>query len=485
MPSNVGVERAIIASICQYGKDALIDIEDIGVVAESFTEVSNQALYTCLQNVLDNHSEIDQALLVISIKELGYGALFENRKDIEYIGSLFNFPLKIGNVRSFAQKLEKLAVARKAIAQHRLAIESLGEVNGNESIDDIVQMSENPVFDLIIELNKSKDNGPHVMFEDIDEIVEWLRANKCDNIGIPTPWPVFNAAIGGGVRRGGVTLISARPKIGKTTLAKECLVHCSTVLNKTGIPCLFLDTEMTKKDQIVRSLASASDVPIDVVETGKFDDDHIYRENIERAVKELKKNKLLHYESIAGKSFDEVLAIIRRWMVKAVGYDDDGNVNDCLVVYDYFKLMDQSHLGNLKEYEAMGYQISKLTDFCKEFDFPCLAFVQLNRQNEVSQSDRLIWLCNSFSKFEKKEDTERADDGEDGGNRKLTVCETRFGGGLDDGDYICLNFERAINKITEIGPRSELATQRGNNTEFERLDGHVDETEDGTDDETL
>ena len=472
MLANVGVERAIIASICQFGKDALIDIEDIGVVAESFTQSSNQALYTCLKSVLTSNAEIDQALLIISIKELGYSALFESRKDIEYIGSLFNFPIKVGNVRSFAQKLEKLAVARKAIAQHRIAIESLEEVNGNESIDEIVQLSENPIFDLIVELNRSKDNGPHIMFEDIDEIVEYLRANRCDNIGIPTPWPAYNAAIGGGLRRGGVTLISARPKIGKTTLAKECLLHCTNTLK---IPSLFLDTEMTQKDQIIRSIASVSTVSIEAIETGKFDDDHLTRANVTQAVKELKKNKLLHYESIAGKPFDEVLAIIRRWMVKVVGYDDDGNVNDCVIVYDYFKLMNQNQLGNLKEYEAMGYQISKLTDFAKEFDFPCLAFVQLNRQHEVSQSDRLIWLCNSFSKFELKEDTEVADDGGvAGGNRKLTVCETRFGGGLDDHDYICLNFERSINKITEIGTRSRLATNQNRN-EFERIEGVVED----------
>jgi hypothetical protein len=98
----------------------------------------------------------------------------------------------------------------------------------------------------------------------------------------------------------------------------------------------------------------------------------------------------------------------------------------------------------------------------------------LNRQHEVSQSDRLIWLCNSFSKFETKEDTELADDGPEGGNRKLTVCETRYGGGLDDGDYICLNFERSINKITEIGARSAVLRQRESDR-FETMEGEMDE----------
>jgi hypothetical protein len=136
--------------------------------------------------------------------------------------------------------------------------------------------------------------------------------------------------------------------------------------------------------------------------------------------------------------------------------------------------MDKTHLDNLKEYEAMGYQISKLTDFAKEYDFPVLAFVQLNRQNEVSQSDRLIWICHSFSKFATKEDSERADDGESGGNRKLEVCETRFGGGLDDHDYICMNFERTINRMTEVGLASEVRRrEQRNQGEFERIGGDI------------
>jgi replicative DNA helicase len=473
MLANAGIERAIIASICQYGSQALIEIEDVGIKNESFTQPSNQALFTCLKYILDQKDNVDQALLLISIKELGYDRLFSSKKDIEYLGSLFNFPVVESNIRSLSIKLEKLAIARYAIQKHQIAIESLKEITGNESVDDIVQRSENPIFDLVLELNKSKDKGPHILFGDIEEFVEHLRTNRTEHMGIATPWPSYNAAIGGGLRVGGVNLISARPKVGKTTLGKELLLHCT---NNLKIPALFLDTEMCQDDQKIRSLASISNVSLNDVETGKFDDDPIARENIIRAAKELKANTLLHYESIAGKSFDEVLAIVRRWIVRCVGYDDSGNTNPCVVVYDYFKLMDKAQLENLREYEAMGYQISKLTDFAKEYGFPCLAFVQLNRQHEVSQSDRLIWICHSFSKFAKKEDAERADDGEDGGNRKLEICETRFGGGLEDGDYICLNFERTINKITEVGLASVVRRrEQRSQGEFERVEGQIED----------
>lgn len=469
MLANVGIERAVIAGICKHKEEVWIELSAIGITRDSFTTSGNRALFESLMHLLDNKEDITTASLFQAIKELSYLPLFNSRKDVEYIDSLFNFPVSIDNAVSFAVKLEKLAVARKAINKHRQAIETLEAVTGNESIDEIIQLSEDPIFDLVVELNKSKESGPHLLFENVEEVVQYLRDNPCDNIGIPTPWPSYNAAIGSGLRRGGVHLMGARPKIGKTTMAKEALLHFTNVLK---MPALFLDTEMVQQDQLIRSVASVSQVPLYAVESGRFGDNHLYNQQIDDAVVELKKNDKLWYESVFGKSFEEILAIIRRWIVKCVGFDEDGNTNNCVVIYDYFKLMDRNQLDNLQEYQAMGFQISKLTDFCKEYDFTCLAFVQLNRQRDISQSDRLRWLCNSYSTFDRKQPEEiAADFGAHGGNRKLTMEDTRFGPGIEQpGEYICLNFQRNINKITEIGLRSTLSEPETTET-FEIIEG--------------
>jgi len=454
MLANVGIERAVISALCQYGVDALVDIEDIGVDTNSFTVISNQALFSSIKHLINNGHQIDQALLLITIKDLGYSALFESKKDIEYIGSLFNFPIKHNSIRELGIRLEKLAITRKAIRKHREAIESLEKINGSEEIDHIIQLSENPIFDLIIDLNKNRDSGPQLLFDNIEEIIQSLRDNPIENVGIPTPWSKYNGAIGGGLRRGGVNLIGARPKIGKTTLAKEALLHFTT---NVKIPALFLDTEMVKQDQSIRSLASTSGVTLKDIETGKFASNHLFNQKIDEAVQLLKGNKFLWYESIYGKPFEEILAIIRRWVMKNVGFDENGNIKNCVVVYDYFKLMDRNQLDNLQEYQAMGFQISRLTDFCKEFDFPCLAFVQLNRQNDISQSDRLRWLCHSYGTFEKKLPQEQMDDGTGFGNRKLKLLDTRFGPGIEEGDYVCMDFNRDINRIREICLKTEIS----------------------------
>jgi len=88
--------------------------------------------------------------------------------------------------------------------------------------------------------------------------------------------------------------------------------------------------------------------------------------------------------------------------------------------------------------------------------------VQLNRDgitkestDAVSGSDRLIWLCTSFTIFKSKSAEELAEDGPEAGNRKLVPIVARHGGGLDDGDYINMNMLGSHAKLIELQTRNE------------------------------
>jgi len=396
---------------------------------------------------------------------LGLYEIVSSKTEIEFIKSLNIFPIQLSHIGKYALQIRKLELSKNLQAKHREAIEELQQINGTEKIDYIFGISEGPINDFATDL--SEGNKPVRIFSEAKEYLDHLVDNKCTQKGISTGFPVYDQIIGGGQRKGSVNLIVARVKSGKTTYAKQVALNVA----EQGIPVLMLDTEMGKEDQINRSIASKTKVGVDLIETGRFADSN----KKDAVYKYVEDNKDLpfYYQAVAGKPFEEILLILKRWISQEVGKDENGELKDCLIIYDYFKLMDESALADMQEYQAMGFQISKLTDFCNINQAACLAFVQANRTgidkedaSIVSQSDRLTWVCGSAVLLKRKLPEEIANDGLQNGNTKMVSLEcTRYGAGLDFGDYINMRFDGDISLFEELGTRSNCiqATRVANN----------------------
>ena len=138
-------------------------------------------------------------------------------------------------------------------------------------------------------------------------------------------------------------------------------------------------------------------------------------------------------------------------------------MNDCLIIYDYLKLMTSESINNnLAEFQALGFQITQLHNFCVEHDVPCLAFVQLNRdgitresEDVISGSDRLIWLCTSFSIFKARGQEEIAEENIGSRvNRRLIPVVARHGPGMD-GNSIFMRMTGELARLEEIGTKRD------------------------------
>ena len=131
-----------------------------------------------------------------------------------------------------------------------------------------------------------------------------------------------------------------------------------------------LDTEMSKEDHYNRIVASISGVEINKISSGKFGENPTDMEKVQKAVEELKSIPY-HYISIAGQSFENILAVMRKWIYQHVGFDENGRTKDCLIVYDYLKLMGSEGISaSMQEYQVLGFQITKLHNFCVKYDVP-------------------------------------------------------------------------------------------------------------------
>lgn len=441
-------ENAIISALVTGGRDVLADIIDI-VSESSFSNVKNKIIFESARSLLDKNLEVNRTNILVESRESS-GAGIEL---FDHLDSSSN--IKTDSLRSMARTLKNKEILLESINSHKYAIEKLHQLSATESVDKIFSVSEDSLFGLIKKFSLSQDDIINVK-DVVAEMVDYWAQNPTQYVGLPTPWPKFNESIGGGMRTG-ITLVGSRAGVGKSSVA----INVANFLCDQEIPVLILDTEMELKDVLPRMLANISDVPIRRIETGDFALVDFEKNAVHSAVEQVSKNYRLSHVSVAGRSFNEILSIIRRWVYGCVGIAKNGKANQCLVIYDYFKIMDASDISDMQEYQAMGFQVSKLADFCKVYDIPCLSFVQLNRDgiakessDVIAQSDRLLWLVNSFSLFKIKTLDEIKSDTQENGNRKMITLKSRYGGEHQYGEYISMAWKGATCTLKEVGSNS-------------------------------
>ena len=477
--ADPSAERAVLAGLCKYGENAYLDIADI-LSSSVFTIDSNQIIYNCIKHIYEqnNTSEIDLASIYSAAQELGCSELISSKEETLHIKAILMFPVEQSNLRKFATKIKKLEIAKTISQQLHVAQQDIENITGTESINDILNIAESKVLDLG-QLLGDGNNDPESIGKNIEEYIKNLEENPISQVGLSTGFPIYDKAIGGGLRKSTVNVIAARPKTGKTLLAD----NMGYFLASNGIPVLNMDTEMTTEDHINRILAMMTEIDMSTIETGGFKNSSDLKAKIHEATQKLQNTKL-YYKSIAGKPFEEQMSIMRRWLIKEVGLNDDGTAKDCVIFYDYLKLMDSQGISqDMKEYQVLGFMMTQLHNFATKYKLPIVAFVQLNRDgitkestDTASGSDRIIWLCSNFSIFKRKSDEEIAEDGPTGGNRKLLPVVSRHGAGLDDNDYINCHMQGWCAKITEGKTKLELANNPTKDFEINN-DGTSDQEE--------
>ena len=264
--SDLNAERSLLSGIINYGSNGYFEILDIGLKEEDFTDDSHRSIFQCVKYLIDNNvSQIDVPSIFSAANSIGLHHYFKQQQEIEYLRAVIDFHIDESNLRGFAQKVKKLSAARNIYKSLEEAKNELLEVDGSESISDILGIIENKLFNLENFVTQD-DLLPTRMGDGLKEYIDDLINNPVEQAGISSGFSRFDAMIGGGHRGGSVNIFAARPGAGKSTLASQIAYNVS----KLQIPVLYLFNEMRKEDFLPRLLANLSDVPTYLVESGKF-----------------------------------------------------------------------------------------------------------------------------------------------------------------------------------------------------------------------
>lgn len=220
-----------------------------------------------------------------------------------------------------------------------------------------------------------------------------------------------------------LVLVSARMKKGKSAL----LMNEAMDKLQKGIPTLYIDTEMSDRLFFERVLANLTGIEVKRVKNGQLSDNE--KINIEKAKVWIKKQPFVHiYDpSMTNEAVYSICKILKY------------KIGLRFVIWDYIK---SNETDSSLQYNELGSKCDFLkNEIAGELELAVLAAAQLNRQNQVADSDKLERYCSVSCKWEDKTAEEYLRDGAECGNYKLIIKLNRLGEQMTEDEYIDMMFD--------------------------------------------
>jgi len=258
--------------------------------------------------------------------------------------------------------------------------------------------------------------------EKVDQILETIesRRNADGTYGIPVKWDKLKQYIS--YVSGDLYLIMARYKKGKSLLLAEEQVEKAQM----GLKTVLFDTELDDELVTLRLLSIVSGIPIDDIKAGKIGEHNAQK--YQDAIHFLK-NAPFHREY--SHAWDEYSIQQRFELTK----HKLGNID--FFIFDYIKDLNKK---NASASELSSY-LGNFTDYLKNgiagrYGIPVLSAVQLNRSDEIANSDIIARYATAGMVWREKTFEEIQADGVECGNHALEVNFNRNGGKTQEGDYL-------------------------------------------------
>jgi replicative DNA helicase len=443
-------ERALLSLLCNNSRMVFDAIEYI--TGDDFSSETNIIIFKAICSAIEESPDkIDKFLIRnIAINDLScasYDTLTDNGK---YVEALFEQKVSEKNFERFVARIKDLSIKRKLVSALIEIREDISNAEANKTTaTNLLVGAEDKITSIVNSINQA--NEITFLSDNFIELINETADNPKENIGLSSGFPRFDRAIGGGFRRASITLVGARRKNFKSGFVINIgrNIALEGVNNGKTLPVLILDTELQKEYQRFRFGASASRIPINFLETGKWRSNRAFVEAAESASTRMEGAPICHVYT-GGYPIEKITSTIKYWLNKHVGRGADGRYKDCLVVYDYIKIMDRDAIRkNEAEWQVLGYHMTALQDLMVKCDIPMLCMAQLNKEEDFAGADRMTWFASNICKLGWKSPEEIQNDGAEAGNMRIGVSCTRFGPGLDDGDFINLKADTASMFVEE------------------------------------
>lgn len=363
-PQNLEAEQSILGAL-MLDREALDQVGDV-VQSSDFYKPAHQKIYDAIKDLHSKGQPID----IITVTNV-----LQARNEMEVVGGpeylvgLLDKTISSANISSHAKIVREKALLRRLIQTNAGLIEKAYDQEFVD-VESFIDMAESEIFKLSENRAQSGLVGSMEIVKASVQKIEELYKRKAEITGLATGFTQLDKMTAG-LHPGEMTVIAARPSMGKTAFSLNIAQHISLRLKKT---VAYFSLEMTKESMMMRMLAAESKVNMGDIRNGRIQDSAWPK--LINAASSLSEASIF-IDDTPGISPFEIRSRARRLKAE--------HGLDCIMI-DYLQLMSMKQRFDSREREVA--EISKsLKAIAKELQVPVIALAQLNRGVE-GRSDR-------------------------------------------------------------------------------------------------
>ena len=364
LPQSQEAEQAVLGAIFAQN-DCLNKIIETLPTTRFFYKPAHQIIYDAILKLYERNEAIDP----LTVSEY-----LQNKNKLDeiggryYLGLLFSHAPLAVNAERYAQIVLEKSLLREVIFSGN----QIARIGYEEAQCDVaIEKSEQLIFNLSQRrTNQTLIQIGHLV-SDTWEKLEQREQKKGELLGLDTGFYDLNA-LTSGLQKSDLTVIAARPSMGKTALALNIAEHVG-VTQKKAVAVFSL--EMSKEQVIQRLVCARAGVDANKMRFGQLQQDDWTRLGV--AFGDLG-DALIYVDDTAVLSVMEMKAKARRLKAEIGTLD--------LVIIDYLQLMEATRTDNrVQEISDISRGLKALA---RELEVPVIALSQLSRAVEARQNKK-------------------------------------------------------------------------------------------------
>lgn len=260
LPHNMEAEMSVLGAMILEA-DSTMDMLEM-LEAEYFYRQDHREIFSAIMELNQENMPTDLLTLEDKLESMG---VLKKVGGLEYLTNLASRVPSTANARHYARIVIDQA-KRRMLVKSGAAI--LTAAYDREDVDEIIDMAERD----ILEINKRHDNdvthAKEAAMSAIRQLEERCR-NKGNISGLPTGFVDLDYKLGG-LQKGDLIIIAARPSMGKTSLAENMATFVSC---RKRIPTVFFSMEMPKEKIINRIFSGQGLIENQKIRLGTLEDE--------------------------------------------------------------------------------------------------------------------------------------------------------------------------------------------------------------------